>query len=101
MKKKYIITLTEEERQMLGEMISRGKAAARKLTHARILLKADQSQGGRVGAMPRLPKAWTSVPPPWNGCESGSSKKGSKPPWIDASRDGSIRTSWTVTARPI
>jgi transposase len=46
MKKKYIITLTEEERQMLGEMISRGKAAARKLTHARILLKADQSQGG-------------------------------------------------------
>jgi len=46
MKKKYIITLTEEERQMLREMISRGKAAARKLTHARILLKADQSQGG-------------------------------------------------------
>jgi transposase len=46
MKKKYIITLTEEERQMLCEMISRGKAAARKLTHARILLKADQSQGG-------------------------------------------------------
>ena len=46
MKKKYIITLTEEERRMLREMISRGKAAARKLTHARILLRADQSQGG-------------------------------------------------------
>lgn len=46
MRKKYIITLTEEERQMLGEMISRGKAAARKLTHARILLKADQSKEG-------------------------------------------------------
>jgi len=46
MKKKYIVTLTEEERQMLREMISRGKTAARKLTHARILLKADQSQGG-------------------------------------------------------
>jgi len=46
MRKKYIITLTEEERQMLGAMLSRGKAAARKLTHARILLKADQSQGG-------------------------------------------------------
>lgn len=41
MKKKYIVTLTEEERQMLQEMLSRGKAAARKLTHARILLKAD------------------------------------------------------------
>ncbi len=45
MKKKYIVTLTEEERQMLQAMLSRGKAAARKLTHARILLKADVSAG--------------------------------------------------------
>jgi transposase len=46
MKKKYIVTLTEEERQMLHAMLSRGKAAARKLMHARILLKADASEGG-------------------------------------------------------
>ena len=46
MKKKYIVTLTDEERQTLHEMLSRGKAAARKLTHARILLKADSSPGG-------------------------------------------------------
>ena len=46
MKKKYIVTLTEEERQTLRAMISRGKAAARKLLHARILLKADQASGG-------------------------------------------------------
>lgn len=46
MKKKYVVTLTEEERQMLREMVSRGKSAARKLTHARVLLKADQSEGG-------------------------------------------------------
>jgi transposase len=46
MKKKYIVTLTDEERQMLQEMLSRGKAAARKLTHARILLKADAPPGG-------------------------------------------------------
>jgi transposase len=31
---------------MLREMVSRGKSAARKLTHARVLLKADQSEGG-------------------------------------------------------
>jgi len=43
MKKKYIVTLTEAERQMLHTMLSRGKAAARKLMHARILLKADVS----------------------------------------------------------
>jgi len=46
MKKKYIVTLTEAERQMLQAMLSRGKAAARKLMHARILLKADAVSGG-------------------------------------------------------
>ena len=46
MKKKYIVTLTEEERQTLRAMLSRGGAAARKLMHARILLKADASPGG-------------------------------------------------------
>ena len=45
MKKKYIVTLTEVERQMLQAMLSRGKAATRKLVHARILLKADASPG--------------------------------------------------------
>jgi transposase len=48
MKKKYIVTLTEPERQLLQAMLSRGKAAARKLVHARILLKADASPGGPV-----------------------------------------------------
>ena len=46
MKKKYIVTLTEEERQILRAMVSRGKAAARKLVHARILLKADAVPNG-------------------------------------------------------
>ena len=46
MKKKYIVTLTEAEREMLQAMLSRGKAAARKLVHARVLLKADAGPGG-------------------------------------------------------
>jgi len=46
MKKKYIVTLTEAERQMLQALLSRGKAAARKLVHARILLKADTRPDG-------------------------------------------------------
>jgi transposase len=46
MKKKYIVTLTEAERQTLQTMLSRGKAAARKLVHARILLKADAGADG-------------------------------------------------------
>ncbi len=46
MKKKYIVTLVEEERQMLQGLVSCGRAAARKLKHAMILLKADASTGG-------------------------------------------------------
>ena len=41
MNKKYIVTLTAEERALLQEMIAVGKRAARTLAHARILLKAD------------------------------------------------------------
>jgi Homeodomain-like domain len=43
--KKYRVTLTDEERAGLGAMISKGKADARKLTHARILLRADEADG--------------------------------------------------------
>jgi len=46
MKKKYIVELTKQERQTLQQLVSAGKASARKLTHARILLKADSSSGG-------------------------------------------------------
>jgi len=44
--KKYKVTLDAEERQALHELIAAGRAAARKLTHARILLKADAAEGG-------------------------------------------------------
>ena len=42
---KYKVTLTAEERVDLEQLVSTGKAAARKLTHARILLLADDSLG--------------------------------------------------------
>jgi hypothetical protein len=38
---KYIVSLTEEEREHLQHLIRRGKPAARTVTRARILLKAD------------------------------------------------------------
>ncbi|NCQ70505.1 MAG: helix-turn-helix domain-containing protein [Microcystis aeruginosa L111-01] len=42
--KKYIVSLTENERTSLQELTQKGKAAARKINQARILLKADISQ---------------------------------------------------------
>lgn len=44
---KYIVKLTIEERENLLSLISKGKAAARKLTHARILLEADENESNR------------------------------------------------------
>src|SRR5215216_5226662 len=39
-KKKYLVTLTAEERSQLERLLRGGKAATRKVTRARILLKA-------------------------------------------------------------
>ena len=43
---KYTVSLTEPERARLRTLIGRGTAPARMLTHARILLKANQGEGG-------------------------------------------------------
>jgi len=44
MAKRYRVTLEAGERDDLEKLISRGKAAARKLAHARILLLADEAE---------------------------------------------------------
>ena len=47
--RKYRVQLTGEERQELKALVSRGRAAAYRQTHARILLLSDEAQGD--GAM--------------------------------------------------
>ncbi len=48
-KKKYLVTLTAEERTQLEQLLRGGKAATRKVTRARILLKAaDGWQDQRI-----------------------------------------------------
>lgn len=44
--KKYIVRLTEEERETLKKIMKTGKRSAQIITRASILLKADQSEGG-------------------------------------------------------
>jgi hypothetical protein len=56
MNKQFVVRLSVEERDQLEALVAKGKAAARKLTRARILLKADCSG-------PRVPRSsWTSAP---------------------------------------
>lgn len=44
--KKYVIKLTDEEREHLNTMIRTGKHPSWRLTRARVLLKADAAEGG-------------------------------------------------------
>lgn len=46
MPKKYRVTLSSEERVELEGLLGKGKADARKLAHARILLQTDAADGG-------------------------------------------------------
>jgi hypothetical protein len=45
-RKRHVVVLSEEERARLHTMIGRGVAPASALTHARILLKANQGEAG-------------------------------------------------------
>src|SRR5262249_41488194 len=67
---KFKVTLTDEERKGLEHLVSVGKAAARKLAHARVLLLADEGPGGSrqtdediveaLGTSPRVRKRFVT-----------------------------------------
>ena len=57
MQKSYRVTLTESERSDLRKLVSVGKTAAQKLVRARILLLADQAEGGSAKSDPEIVEA--------------------------------------------
>lgn len=63
MKKKYPVILTDAQREQLKSLIAAGTAPARKLTHARILLKADQSPQGPGWVDQKIAEALESSQP--------------------------------------
>ena len=52
--KKYVVKLSSEERERLETLVRSGKHPARKLTRARILLKADASDAGEAWSDSRI-----------------------------------------------
>ena len=59
--KRYPVLLDSEQRESLIGLISIGKDSARKLTRARILLKADESEFGAAAyADKQIKKRWKS-----------------------------------------
>lgn len=57
MHKRYVVRLTDEERASLEALVRRGRAHARKLLYARVLLKADASEGGPAWTDERIADA--------------------------------------------
>lgn len=57
MYKRYVVRLTDEERGRIGTLLRRGRAHARSLLYARILLKADDSEGGPAWTDERIAEA--------------------------------------------
>ena len=54
MEKRYRVTLSASERDELRKLVSVGKSAAQKLVRARILLLADQAEGGSAMSDPEI-----------------------------------------------
>ncbi len=57
MYKRYIVRLTDEERGRIEKLVRRGRAPARSLLYARLLLKADASEGGPAWTDERIAEA--------------------------------------------
>jgi hypothetical protein len=55
--KKFVVELEPEERAKLDDLISKGKASAKAILKARILLKADTSEPGEGWADERIAEA--------------------------------------------
>jgi transposase len=55
--KKYRVTLTADERDQLTALLAAGRASATKQAHARILLKADEAEGGPAWSDVRIAEA--------------------------------------------
>ena len=71
MAKKYVVVLSEAERARLRTLVGGGTAPARTLTHARILLKTKQGEGG---------PGWRSGSRRWRGCGRRTPPAGWPPP---------------------
>ena len=56
---KYVVKLSEEEREQLKDLLSSGIAPARTLKHAHILLKSDSSKGAPQWTYAKICEAFT------------------------------------------
>ena len=59
---KYIVTLTNEERNMLQDLIAKGRTQGYRIKHAQILLKLDEIPGNREWTYAKIQEAYHATP---------------------------------------
>ena len=80
--KKYIVRLTAEERGRLRGLVSKGRASARKMGHARVLLKVDAD--GPNWTDEKAAEAMQFGPTRYEISGNDSSSKGSMVHWSES-----------------
>jgi hypothetical protein len=100
MKKKYPVILSDTEREELKQLIAAGPALARKLTHVRILLKADQSPEGPGWVDEKVAEAVEVSQPTVSRVRMQYVQEGLwRQPSTDAHQRGSTTESWMESKR--
>ena len=100
MEKKYRVKLSVEERQELKAMVSRGRAAAYRQTHARILLLSDEGQGDGVMKDGDIARPSQLAGRRWKGYAAAAWRRVWRRPWDAGSNSIAVRRSWTVRGKP-
>ena len=62
MNHKYIVTLTEEERKMLRDLIEKGQTQGYRIKHAQILLKLDEIPENQEWTYEKIQRAYHATP---------------------------------------
>ena len=62
MNHKYIVTLTEEERKMLRNLIEKGQTQGYRIKHAQILLKLDEIPENQEWTYEKIQQAYHATP---------------------------------------
>ena len=98
--KRYRVKLSAEERQELKTLVSRGRAAAYKQTHGRVLLLSDEAHAD--GAMKDediarvLQVGRATVERVRRRCR----RKGLRRRWDESGSLIGVRSDWTVKGKP-
>jgi hypothetical protein len=61
-KRKYVVTLTEEEREYLKKLIQKGKVSGFRIRHAQILSKLDEVPENKCWTEEKIAQAYSSNP---------------------------------------